>query len=806
MDAFGRISADQIMERIRQEVAKRKGGAALSVKPVFDQKKQACERPDVSTIFPEPMVRKELSGIQESASKHRGIYSVHDLSKYHDDEFITNAYRWILKRDPDPQGYGFYITKLRQGARKGEILGMMRYSREGRQCHVAIRGLLPLFMVDRLFEIPILGYLLEVAASIAMLPTRLKYIRQWESFTNRRLEQQNNATSALSSGFESNAMQLQNTLKAKADTHVLNEIRDRLSTKADAGVLHELQRRLETKADSRILVQVKEQLTTKADVELLENIWTQIANKADNRSIAEVRKDLATKADQAAVNGLKGQLEIKADSRLVEQIRETLLTKADVDLIDRMRTQISNKAGAHTVEALREALATKADSEVVERLQEQMTAKADADAIGEIRDLMATKADAFLVEEIRGQLATKAEASIADEVREQSATRIAAVVADIHRQLSAKADADAVGEVRDLMATKADAFLVEEIRGQLATKAEAGIADEVREQSETRITAVVADIHRQLSAKADAEALDALKADLAHKVDSEVLSEISGELQHLARQTRDHKLYLLDQQRRLSKLLEEARKRFPEPMSAQQLEGMINEEDHLLDALYSAFEDQFRGTREDIKQRLSVYLPYIEKLTGNSDGAVLLDLGCGRGEWLELLRENSYPAKGVDQNRVMIHRCSEMNLDVIESDAIAYLKNQQANRFKVITGFHIVEHIPFKAMLDLLDESLRLLTPGGMIIFETPNPENLIVGSCNFYLDPTHRRPIPPPQLLFMVEQRGFVKAQILRLHPFGEFLVPPSDSGYNEKIRNLFSNAQDYSVIAYKPLSSGGE
>jgi 2-polyprenyl-3-methyl-5-hydroxy-6-metoxy-1,4-benzoquinol methylase len=804
MNANDEISVDQIMERIRQEVAQRKAAAATSSIPVLDTIEPVCERQGAPS---KATVDEGLSGDLKTAPKHRASYSIHDFSKYHDAEFIRNAYHGILKRDPDPHGYNYYLTKLRQGDRKGEILGRMRYSKEGKQRNVAVRGLLPLFLAEISFNIPVLGYFLEIAASIAMLPKRLRYIRQWESFTNIRFAQHINATNVLSAGFERNATQIQNILRTKADTHLVDEvkgrlatkvdasavegIRGRLATKADAGVVFELQKQLETKAESRVVEQIEEQVQTKADVELVERMRTQISTKADARSIEEVRKDLATKADAGFVNGLKRQLEVKAESKVVEQISRRLQSKADVDLVDRMMTQLSTKADARAVEEVRRQLTTKADTGAMEEVRGQLGMKADASVMEEVRGQLATKADASAVEEVRRQLTTKADTGAMEEVRGQLAT---------------KADAGAVEEVRGQLTTKADAGVIEEVRGQLATKAEAGAVDEVREQSAARIAAAVEAINKQLAAKVEADALNSLRSDLNNKADAEVLNAISKGLQDISRQTRDHKLFLLDQQRRLTLLLEEARKRFPEPIAAEQLESMINEEEHILDAMYVTFEDQFRGTREDIKQRLRIYLPYVVQVVGKSESAIILDVGCGRGEWLEVLRENNYRAKGVDRNRVMIQQCNELDLDVTESDALDYLKNQRGNRFKVITGFHIVEHIPFKAMLSLLDESLRLLKPGGMIIFETPNPENLIVGSCNFYLDPTHRQPIPPPQLLFMVEQRGFVKAQIMRLHPLEDFLDRSSDHGYNEKIQNLFSNAQDYSVIAYKPLTSSSE
>ena len=214
------------------------------------------------------------------------------------------------------------------------------------------------------------------------------------------------------------------------------------------------------------------------------------------------------------------------------------------------------------------------------------------------------------------------------------------------------------------------------------------------------------------------------------------------------------KLTVLDQERRLNLLLDEARKRLPAIMAQDQVANMVTEADHTLDAFYVSFEDQFRGTRADIKQRVSVYMPYIEKANADESFAPIIDLGCGRGEWLELLKDNGFTAKGVDQNRVMIRQCIERELDVVEADAVEYLQSLKPSSVIAITGMHIIEHIPFRRLIDLFDAALHALKPGGIIIFETPNPENIQVGACNFYYDLTHIRPLPPDPIRFVVEAR----------------------------------------------------
>lgn len=288
---------------------------------------------------------------------------------------------------------------------------------------------------------------------------------------------------------------------------------------------------------------------------------------------------------------------------------------------------------------------------------------------------------------------------------------------------------------------------------------------------------------------------------LSSKADIQSFNETKGELAIFSKQIRDNKLQILGQERRLEIMLEETRKRFPEPIALQQIENILKEEEHLLDAMYVTFENQFRGTREEIKERLKVYLPYIESTKAVKSDTKIIDIGSGRGEWLELLKENGYAATGIDINRMMIEQCKELGLDVIQGDTIEYLRKQETDSYGAITGFHIVEHIPYKTLISLLDETLRVLKPGGIAIFETPNPENIIVGACNFYMDPTHRNPIPPLSLQFLMEARGFEKTEIMKLHPYDYFQNDNNISEINIKLKTLFNMEQDYSVIAYKGL-----
>ena len=192
-----------------------------------------------------------------------------------------------------------------------------------------------------------------------------------------------------------------------------------------------------------------------------------------------------------------------------------------------------------------------------------------------------------------------------------------------------------------------------------------------------------------------------------------------------------------------------------------------------MDPFYRAFEERHRGSRELIKSRLEVYLPFVEPLKTLYKAPEILDLGCGRGEWLELMQHNGFQAKGVDLDEGMLSACRELNLNVCQADALDYLRGLTANRLSVVSAFHVVEHISFEALRQLVDEAYRVLKPGGLLILETPNSENLVVGTSGFYLDPTHQRPLPAQLLAFVVEYAGFARVKTL-------YLQEPPDTCFN--------------------------
>lgn len=180
------------------------------------------------------------------------------------------------------------------------------------------------------------------------------------------------------------------------------------------------------------------------------------------------------------------------------------------------------------------------------------------------------------------------------------------------------------------------------------------------------------------------------------------------------------------------------------------------------DGFYRAFEDLHRGSRDVIKDRLKIYLPFLGPWQEVKDKGIGLDLGCGRGEWLELLLERNFDVIGVDLDAGMLEEACARGLMARQQDALSALKEQESSSCFLVSAFHVVEHIAFDDLKALVQEAYRVLKPGGLLILETPNPENLVVASNNFYIDPTHVRPIPLDLLHFVVSYFGFERVKKL--------------------------------------------
>lgn len=217
-------------------------------------------------------------------------------------------------------------------------------------------------------------------------------------------------------------------------------------------------------------------------------------------------------------------------------------------------------------------------------------------------------------------------------------------------------------------------------------------------------------------------------------------------------------------------------------------------------SFYHEFEAKFRGGRDEITGRLTFYLPFLRLfLLAGHERPRLVDLGCGRGEWLELVGSIGFDAEGVDLDDGMLNDCRERGLNARREDAIACLRALPDNSQAVVSGFHIAEHLPFDVLQTLIIEASRVLVPGGLLILETPNAENIHVGTLTFHMDPTHNKPLPPGLLSFLPRIYGFGRSKVFRLQE-NRLLAQASSVRLIDVLTGV---SPDYTVIAQKPADA---
>jgi SAM-dependent methyltransferase len=312
-------------------------------------------------------------------------------------------------------------------------------------------------------------------------------------------------------------------------------------------------------------------------------------------------------------------------------------------------------------------------------------------------------------------------------------------------------------------------------------------------------------LNQLIATKSEHVEVQQLTEDVRHlresKADQADVRAILPQIAQVSKDVKDQRRLSLEQERALRAFLEEARKPTAGTLTSELQKEISDEEDHLLDGFYVAFQDAFRGSREEIEEKLRGYLPCLGP--AGLDGAThaVLDLGCGRGEWLEMLREQGFRGHGVDTNRVALAMCRERGLEVTEADAVAFLKVQKSDSFEAVTGFHLIEHLAFKTWISLFDETLRVLNPRGIFIFETPNPLSLAVALGGFYRDPTHRFPVHPDTLKLIAESRGFVNvtAYFMDRALGGRKLLNAQDVRFDD-LAAYQKVSEDFVLMGYKP------
>ncbi|MBI4496780.1 MAG: class I SAM-dependent methyltransferase [Chloroflexi bacterium] len=224
---------------------------------------------------------------------------------------------------------------------------------------------------------------------------------------------------------------------------------------------------------------------------------------------------------------------------------------------------------------------------------------------------------------------------------------------------------------------------------------------------------------------------------------------------------------------------------------------------------YYRFELRFRGTPDQIREHQRQYVPYF------AGAADVLDIGCGRGEFLELLREAGVSCRGVDLDRDMVAACHEKGLEVVEADALAYLRAQEDGSLGGAFTAQLVEHLEPGTLVALIDLLGRKLRPGAPVVIETINPLCLLAANSHFLLDLSHVRLVHPETLKFLLEGAGFSALDVRYTSPVPEEvqlegMPSPGDGGpldalcrvHNrnmQKINGFLYGYQDYAVVGLR-------
>ncbi len=214
---------------------------------------------------------------------------------------------------------------------------------------------------------------------------------------------------------------------------------------------------------------------------------------------------------------------------------------------------------------------------------------------------------------------------------------------------------------------------------------------------------------------------------------------------------------------------------------------------------YAGFEERFRGPEATVRARQEFYIPYFKNCRR------VVDLGCGRGEFLELLKELDVAGIGVDLNPDAISACRAKNIEARQTDIFDFLSSQPDESFDGIFCAHVVEHLAPERLPDLAGLAAQKLVPGGRFAVETPNPGCLAIFAGDFYLDPTHQRPVPSQQLDFYLQEAGFVEIETHELNPAAEVFPELAAMDAMEALRGFrrrFFGGLDYAIIGRKTNS----
>jgi O-antigen chain-terminating methyltransferase len=212
---------------------------------------------------------------------------------------------------------------------------------------------------------------------------------------------------------------------------------------------------------------------------------------------------------------------------------------------------------------------------------------------------------------------------------------------------------------------------------------------------------------------------------------------------------------------------------------------------------YFQLQGRFQSDVQADASRLEMYRSVIGNLDPKAPAGAWLDIGCGRGKWLRLAQDGGYEATGVDSNPAAIQQCRESGFQVTEGDALEFLRSADDGSYAVISAFHVLEHCPFAYCLNLVYQIARTLKPGGVLLIETPHAGNLLMAAEQFWMDPTHNRPIPLPLMEFLFEYCGIGVIHRFEVNPRAESEhLPFRELELANRLDMLLYGPQDYAMM----------
>jgi len=256
---------------------------------------------------------------------------------------------------------------------------------------------------------------------------------------------------------------------------------------------------------------------------------------------------------------------------------------------------------------------------------------------------------------------------------------------------------------------------------------------------------------------------------------------------------------------KLDRLLESFDRR-PEPETVAELRSV---KEQLSPIQYADFEKRFRGSSEEISRRLARYLPLFPA------AGEILDIGCGRGEFLMLLRQSGRRPTGLDLSDSMLEEARSRGLDCLKADALDFLKSRPEASLDGIFSSQVIEHFQPDYLRRVVSEAFRVLRPGAALLLETVNPLSLFALSRIYFLDPTHQRPLHPEYMRYLLENSGFASVEIIfsaepeaeklaTVDPAAPHALPFNDNV--DRLNRLLFPPSEYAVKGLKPRPGGAE